>query len=97
METQRLRNLTTGRLHTDMSHIYEDLEFITGMEGLMTHMLPNVMRAVEPWLKEKVTDEKYWDGEHDPEHVGQFELQPMNESERKAMEVRYLALPHPFA
>ena len=31
MDIQRLRNLTTGRLHTEMGHIYEDLELITGM------------------------------------------------------------------
>ena len=36
MNIQRLRNLTTGRLHTEMGHIYEDLGIITGETGLMT-------------------------------------------------------------
>ena len=39
-----------------MEHIYEDLGTITGEEGLMTHMLPRAMRAVEPWLREHVTE-----------------------------------------
>ena len=29
MNIQRLRNLTTGILHTEMGHIYQDLETIT--------------------------------------------------------------------
>lgn len=96
MEKQRLRNLTTGRLHTEVNFIYQDLEFITGMEGLMTHMLPNVMRSVEPWLREKVTDSEYWDDEYKPELRGEYQLEPMNQAERGEMLKRYAALPHPF-
>ncbi len=50
IEAQRLRNLTTSRLHTDIGCVYEDLGIITGETGLMTHMLPRAMGAVEPWL-----------------------------------------------
>jgi hypothetical protein len=96
IEAQRLRNLTTGRLHTDIGHVYQDLEFITGEKGLMTHMLPNVMRAVEPWLKEQVTDEKFWDGEFDTDHSGEEFLRPMSEKERVEFFKRYEALPSPF-
>lgn len=67
------------------------------MPGVMTHMLPNVMRAMEPWLKEKITDERYWDGEHDTEHNGTFEIEPMTEDEQKQLMVRFYELPHPFA
>ena len=94
MKKQRLRNLTTSRLHTCMDDIYKDLEFIT---GIMTHMIPNVMCAVEPWLKEKVTDAEYWDGEHRPElDNNEHALAPMTEIEQKDMMERYSALPHPF-
>lgn len=96
IEVQRLRNLTTGRLHTEMSHIYQDLEFITGMKGLMTHMLPNVRRAVEPWLKEQITDSRFWDGEYDTAHAGEEFLRPMSPAEKELMLNRYIALPHPF-
>lgn len=41
------------------------LEIITGERGLMTHMLPRAARAVEPWLREHVTDPRFWDGEYD--------------------------------
>ena len=54
MDIQRLRNLTTGRLHTKMEHIYADIEHLTGAEGVMTHQLPNACRALEPYLREKV-------------------------------------------
>jgi hypothetical protein len=93
MDTQRLRNLTTGRLHTEINHIYEDLEYITGMKGLMTHMLPNVMRAVEPWLKQRVIDPRYWEDKYDVSHLGQHDLEPMSDIENQLMLERYSALP----
>ncbi len=36
MQNQRLRNLTTGRLHTEIGHLYEDLGLITGETELPT-------------------------------------------------------------
>ena len=72
MDIQRLRNLTTGRLHTEIGHIYEDLETIIGESGLMTHMLPRVMRSVEPWLRKHVKNERFWNGEFDQSHTGEF-------------------------
>ena len=97
MEAQRLRNLTTRKLHTDIQFIYEDLEFITGEKGLMTHMLPRVMDAVDPWLRSKVTDKRYWDGQYDPAHEGEFHLDPMDETEKAAAFQRYAAMPNPLA
>jgi hypothetical protein len=70
MNIQRLRNLTTGRLHTKMEHIYEDLGIITGETWLMTHMLPRAMREVEPWLRKHFTEPRLWDGEYDVTHTG---------------------------
>jgi hypothetical protein len=96
MNIQRLRNLTTGRLHTEMSHIYEDLWWITGEQGLMTHMLPRVMDAVEPWLKESVTDPRFWDGEYDTSHTGEYELPEPTKDERSAMFQRFKAMPNPL-
>jgi hypothetical protein len=97
MDYQRLRNLTTGKLHTEMGHMYQDLEFITGWSGLMTHILPNVNRACEPWLKSKVQDARFWDDKYDPDHVGEFLLDPMTEEEQAEMFKIYDSLPHPFA
>ena len=97
MDIQRLRNLTTGRLHTDMDCIYEDLGWITGQDGLMTHMLPRAMRAVEPWLREHVTDARFWDGEYDITHTGEYELPEPTDDDRTAMTKRYMAQPNPLA
>jgi hypothetical protein len=96
MDIQRLRNLTTGRLHTDMGHFYEDLGTITGEEGLMTHMLPRAIRAVEPWLREHVKDERFWDGEFDQTHTGEIELPESTAADRAAMFERYKAQPNPL-
>lgn len=96
MNIQRLRNLTTGRLHTEMGHIYEDLGAITGEQGLMTHMLPRAMTAVEPWLREHVTDPRLWDGEYDTTHTGEIELPVPTEADRAEMFERYKAQPNPL-
>ena len=93
VDIQRLRNLTTGRLHTKMGHIYEDLGIITGETGLMTHTLPLALRAVEPWLREHVKDKRLWDGELDQTHTGEFDLPESTEEDRAAMLERYKAQP----
>lgn len=96
MDIQRLRNLTTGRLHTEMGHIYEDLGAINGEQGLMTHMLPRAMTAVEPWLREHVTDPRFWDDEYDPTHNGEYALPEPTAEDRTAMFERYKAQPNPL-
>ena len=97
MEIQRLRNLTTGKLHTEMGHIYEDLGEISGEKGLMTHMLPRAMRAVEPWLKEHIADSRFWDGEYDTTHTGEITLPTPTAKDRELMFERYVAQPNPLA
>lgn len=97
MDIQRLRNLTTRRLHTEMRHIYDDLETITGERGLMTHMLPKVLRSVEPWLREHIADPRFWNGEYDPAHVGEYEIPDPTADSRAAMLDRYMAQPDPWA
>ena len=96
MDIQRLRNLTTGRLHTDIGCIYQDLEMIIGESGLMTHMLPRVMRAVEPWLRSHVPDARFWNGEYDTTHIGEFDLPDPTAEDRAAMLERYKAQPDPL-
>jgi hypothetical protein len=97
MDIQRLRNLTTGRLHTDISHVYEDLGIITGEPGLMTHMIPRAMRAAEPWLRANVTDPRFWDDQYDTTHVGDFDLPTSTAEERQQMFQRFAAQPNPLA
>ena len=94
MNIQRLRNLTTGLLHTTIGDIYEDLETITGTSGLLSHMLPKVLDACEPWLRKHVTDPKFWDGKYDPTHIGDFKLPESSAEERKAMFEHFTGLLH---
>lgn len=96
MDIQRLRNLTTGRLHTEMRHIYEDMEAIVG-ESLLTHMLPRALVAIEPWLRANAPDERLWNGQHDPSHTGDVELPEPTSEERAAMFDLYKAQPNPLA
>ncbi len=96
MENQRLRNLTTQRLHTEMKDIYEDLEEIVGTKGLMTHMLPRVMVAIEPWLRENVKDTRFWDDKFDITHTGETELPTPTAEERQTMFELFLKQPNPL-
>lgn len=82
MNIQRLRNLTTGRLHTKMADIYQDIEYITGERGVMTHMLPDATKALLPYLRKKAPESRFWTGGHDPSHVGEIDVPPMNSDER---------------
>ena len=96
MDIQRLKNPTTGLLHTEVGHIYEDLCAITGEQGLMTNMLPQVMRSVEPWLCEHVTEPRFLDGKYDQTHTGAFELPEPTKAGREKMFERYKAQPTPL-
>lgn len=85
MNIQRLRNLTTGKLHTTMEHIESDLADILGVKCLFTHQLPAAARAVEPWLRKKIKGERFWDGKYDTSHTGIVELPVPTKAERDAM------------
>ncbi len=95
MDIQRLRNLTTGILHTKIDHVYEDLGLITGELGLMTHMLPRAMKAVEPWLREQIADQRFWDGKFDTAHIGEIDLPEATEEDKDGFFERFAAMPNP--
>lgn len=97
MQIQRLRNLTTGRLHTKMEDIYADVEYLTGEKGVMTHMLPNACRALAPYLRGFAADPKLWEDAYDPAHTGELDVPPMSAEQRAEFWKRYGALPSPFA
>ena len=93
MGVQRLRNLTTGILHTKIEDVYQDIEILVGVEGVMTHQLPNATKALEPWLREQVDDSRFWDGKFDQTHAGSFDGDPMTAADRAAFWERYSKLP----
>lgn len=57
----KLRNVTSGRLHTDIGHVYEFYNEYTGADGIMTHHLPSAFQALLPILKGKLSDEWFTD------------------------------------
>jgi len=97
MNIQRLRNITTGRLHTEMSHIYQDMEYLVGEGGMMTHQLPNIRTAMMTWLEEKITDSEFFDGEHKPSIEGDYDIEPMTPQEREECFARFAKLPSALA
>ena len=96
MDIQRLRNLTTGMLHTEITHVYEDIETITGLPGLRTHQIPNAITALKPWLLDNVMNSRFWDDNFDITHVGNIELPEMTDDERDALLERFADLPSPL-
>lgn len=96
-DIQRLRSLTTGRLHTtEIENVYEDLGKIIGGDGILTHMIPRIMKAVNPWLKENVKDPRFWDGMFYADHAGEIELPNPTEEERAAMFELFKAMSDPL-
>jgi hypothetical protein len=72
-----------------MEHVYEDIAIITGEGGVMTHQLPNALRAIRPYLREKITDARFWDEKRDRTHTGDIDVPTMNAVEQEAMWKRY--------
>lgn len=97
IDIQRLRNLTTGRLHTEMDHVYEDIEFFTGQPGVMTHQIPRALRALQPWLEKQFPEPRLWDGAFDPTHTGVVNAGPMSADECRSFFKRYIDQPDPLA
>ena len=102
IDYQRLRSLTTRILHTSsFHHVYCDLEAITSKKGLAndmltTHMLPEIEKAVIPWLRKHVTDERFWDNKHDTTHIGLYHLPKPTDEERKEMFALINSVPKRF-
>lgn len=95
-DIQRIRNLTTGKLHTEMSHVYLDIEYIVGEKGFMTHMLPNLNRALQPYLKKVISDGRFFDDKYDVTHTGELKINPMGAKDQEEFWERYGKLPSPF-
>ena len=80
MNNLRLRNLTTMRLHTKVDDVYKDIEFLTGVP-VMTHQIPAMLELLQPYLKNKLVDARFFDGEFDLSHIGDTDIEPMTDEE----------------
>jgi hypothetical protein len=95
---QRLRTLTTGKLHTEIDDVKEDLGRIFDRpDSVTTHMIPNLLDAALPWLQSIGLPERFFDGTADASHVGDITIPEPTDADRAAMWQRYRALPSPFA
>jgi len=96
VEIQRVRNLTTGILHTDLDFVYEDLSAITGLT-FFTQEIPNACRALHPYLREHIGEDRFWTEKWDRDHVGEIDIPAMTDDHRAAFLERYRALPSPLS
>ena len=76
-----------------MEDIYEDLETISGIEGLFTHMLPNAAKAITPWLNEHVKDPRFWDDKYDITHTGDYPLPVTTEDDKIVIQIAFGEMP----
>ena len=81
IDVQRLRTLTTGRLHTGhLQDCQDDIKAITGV-SVLTHEIPNALDALVPYLQGHVTDQRFWNHAYDPLHVGEVDVPEMDGQE----------------
>lgn len=58
----KLRNMTTGRLHTEIGDVYQFIEEYIGEKGIMTHHLPSACPPIQTILKRHLPEE-YFNGQ----------------------------------
>ncbi len=100
MDAQRLRQLTSGVLHTDMRHVLQDLAWFTNLGEPMTHQLPNVLDAVKPYLLQQLEElgEKrdFVTPDYRPDIVGEVNIRPLKTGEAAAVLMRFGEMESPL-
>ena len=96
MDIQRIRNLTTLRVHTQIEHFFEDIKYITGDSRVIPYHLEMTCDAMRPWLMEKLKDKRFFDGRYDKTHTGEIDLSPMTVVERETFLKLFLEQPSPL-
>jgi hypothetical protein len=82
MDNQRIRNLTTDRLHTEMPHIYEDIEYLLSEKGLTTHQFFPACKVLKHFIHKQVQDDRFWDNQYDTSHTGETTVVPLDTFEQ---------------
>jgi hypothetical protein len=59
----------------------------------MTHMLPNAIKAIRPYIEKFASDPKFWNSEFDQSHCGETEIPQMNDAEKASFWKRFKELP----
>ena len=94
MDIQRIRNITTGIIHTSFEEMSKDIQMITGIEGVTTIGIPYVGRLAQLFLKEQFPDPRFWERAMDETHVGELEVRNMTMDDRQRIFEAYRAEEH---
>lgn len=97
MDIQRLRNLTTGIIHTKMCDACEDIDRIVGMAGSTEKYYWAICQAIKPYLIGVVSDARFWNEKLDRSHVGQVEIPVMTREDVAVFFKHYAAYKKAFA
>lgn len=88
LSNQRIRNLTTGILHTDLNDVLTDLKKICG-PGMTSPLSIELSRkAVLPWLRAQGLDDRFWIKRRDTTHTGSTRLTIPTASDRAEIKDR---------
>lgn len=87
IDIQRIRNLTTGKLHTSMANVQEDIDWIAGY-GTFTHQIPDALKLISPWLMDNLRDPRLFNGKYDPHHLGTLQISCMSDTEKEEFSER---------
>ncbi len=80
MSFQRIRNLTTGMVHTKFKHVAQDIDGLMG-DSIFDATRPLVYRTIiKPHLRKYVKDGRFWKVEMDESHVGTMDIPTIEES-----------------
>jgi len=79
---QRIRNLTSGILHTNPEDVKNDLGAILGIGDSLPHfMVTKMMQPVKDFLRKNILDQRFWDDKLDLSHVGTINISEPTDAE----------------
>jgi hypothetical protein len=82
MDIQRLRNLTTKKIHTNHLDMHQDIEIISRYY-IFDHQTYAALDAIQSFLMKNITDDKFFENKVDKSHNGCYDIPSMNDEERQ--------------
>jgi len=89
ISNQRLRNLTTGRMHTNANDIKKDLEFFTEEEGIADISMGGANAALLKFLKVRLPDKRFWEDKYDATHDGSTLVSTLTFKEKEEWKILF--------
>jgi len=79
---QRLRNFTTGIIHTHRLHLAEDASALLGIE-IQESDLDNFIPGIKLFLHTRITQQRFWNCKRDLSHGGFTQFDVMSAEEKQ--------------